>query len=481
MLYSNPEYFIFLPVVWLLYYFGGRTQDRRLWILISASLFFYMWAGVFDALVFTFVLMVSWGAVWMAERARSRQSCKLYLAGGMIIMLLHLCFWKYVPWLCSTVQEISPSFLGGRKLSFPLPVGISFFTLQGMAYLIDYWRNEAQYIKLKDYLLFKSFFPQLVAGPIVRMRQIGPQLQRLPDVGLGDVREGLMLFLIGFFKKVAVADRMATVVDPVFANPQNYTSGSIFLALLAYSVQIWGDFSGYTDMGRGAAKMFGINLPENFFSPYLSRSPAEFWRRWHVTLSQWIRDYIYIPLGGACGSLARTAVVVVVTMALSGLWHGAAFTFLIWGFYHGALLVLERIAKHFGLNIFDAKWSVVLTFVLITFGWVFFRSESMASLVTTLQIMSAQIPGGAMHVSTSSVVFGALICLLFQLFTYTPFGNPVQQSWLQRLSLRARSFVGIDSPVVEGVLFGAVAALILTITLLMRVSDASNKFIYFQF
>lgn len=481
MLYSNPEYFIFFLFVWVLYYLTGKTQDTRLWILVAASWFFYVWAGFFDALIFAFILAVSWVSVWMAERAHLERSRQFYLAGGIIVMGLHLFFWKYVPWISTTVQDVYPAFLGGVKVQFPLPIGISFFTLLGIAYLIDYGRNEAQYVKFKDYMLFKSFFPQLVAGPIVRMHQMGPQLRNLPMVNSAHLRDGLTLFSIGFFKKVAIADRMAVLVDPVFSNPANYTTSSILLALLAYTVQIWGDFSGYTDMGRGAAKMLGVNLPENFFSPYLSKSPSEFWRRWHVTLSQWIRDYIYIPLGGSSGGAARTAAVVIITMAISGLWHGAAFTFLLWGLYHGALLAFERLTKRLCIPIFEGKAATIYMFVLIMFGWLIFRSESISSLVTTLLIVSGEIPSGNLHVSTLSVAWGVACCFLIQFFTYTPLGADKYQARPRPSADKVRQAFIARSPIFRAALSGVGVAMIIVLSLLMRVSDTSNKFIYFQF
>lgn len=336
MLYSNPEYFVFLAVVWISYFVFGRSQVARLWILTSASLFFYVWAGFFDGVVFAFVIAVSWLSVWMADRAKAERSRQLFLAGGIVVMACHLIFWKYVPWISASIQDFSPIFLGGRKIQFDLPIGISFFTLQGIAYLIDFQRGEIGYVKFSNFLLFKSFFPQLIAGPIVRMHQIGPQLKNLPTPNLLNIREGLALFSVGFFKKVAVADRIAPTIDPFFTNPADYTTSSAFLAILGYTVQIWADFSGYTDMGRGSAKLFGIHLPENFFAPYFSKGPSEFWKRWHVTLSEWIKDYIYIPLLSSSKAVTKSkvfngryVVVAVITMLISGLWHGAAYTFLI--------------------------------------------------------------------------------------------------------------------------------------------------------
>lgn len=469
---------IFFAVVLVSYFLLGRSQNSRLYMLVAASLFFYIWAGFFDTLIFLFVVVVSWVAVWMAENTKSKKLRKPYLAAGIVIMTLHLFFWKYVPWLCATIQSLYPNFLGGKEVRLALPIGISFFTLQGIAYLIDYGRNQAKYVGLKDYLLFKSFFPQLVAGPIVRMSQIGPQLRNLPPIDASNFRSGMLLFAFGFFKKVAIADRMATLADPVFGNPTSYTAGSIFLALLAYSVQIWGDFSGYTDMGRGAAKMLNIHLPENFFSPYLSKGPSEFWRRWHVTLSTWIKDYIYIPLGGSSGGALRVAVVVVVTMAISGLWHGAAFTFMLWGFYHGALLAMERLAKRWNIPIFTGRFAGIITFTLVLFGWLIFRSESMGKLKSSILIMAGALQGGDARIGIASVSMGIGFCFLVQYLGYISLSGkeekPPIRPFFQRL-------LQGGSTLPEAVLLGAAAAMIIVLSLLIRVGGVSHTFIYFQF
>lgn len=478
MLYSNPEYFIFLSIVLMLYTVIGKNQNSKLLILIGSSLFFYIWSGFLNGLVFIFILVVSWGAVYLSSLAADKRLRQLMLGGGIIIMTAHLFFWKYMPWAISLGQHASPDFFGGVKINLPLPVGISFFTLQGIAYLVDYGRNDAKFVAFKDFVLFKSFFPQLVAGPITRMGQIGHQLQNLQPINFENFRTGLFLFSIGFFKKVAIADRMAVIADPVFSSPSSYTAGSICLAVLAYTVQIWGDFSGYTDMGRGCAKMFGVNLPENFLSPYLSRSPSEFWRRWHITLSQWIRDYIYIPLGGADGGIIRAAMIVTLTMALSGLWHGAAFTFLLWGIYHGALLVFERIAKRLQIPIFTGKTSIFFTFILIMFGWLIFRSESINELRNVLLIVSGAMPAGHLTVSKYSIIIGVVTCFLFHILTYSGLedvNNKIPNKLLNKFNYKILNFAS------KSILMSFSIAFFFSAALYFRAGNTSEKFIYFQF
>ena len=302
MVYAKPEYLVLIATVVAIYPWLRPPSSKQAF-LIAASLVFYAWAGLFDTGIFLAVVVSSWAAVALARAyPRARRA---FLTGGIVVMLLHLAFWKYAFWGQQNVQYFFPAFLRGWDLTFPLPVGISFFTLQGVAYLVDYMRGDARFMTFPRYLLFKSFFPQLVAGPIVRSRQLLPQLEALRSPRAMEFFEGVSLFILGFFKKTQLADRVAPFVDRVFAEPAQFNRLVLIQAALGYSVQIWADFSGYTDMGRGSAKMLGITLPENFLSPYLSRSPSEFWRRWHITLSQWIRDYLYIPLGGNRGSAVR--------------------------------------------------------------------------------------------------------------------------------------------------------------------------------
>ncbi len=483
MLYSSPEYFVFFAVVWLAYWAAGTHQRSRLVILTAGSLFFYAWAGIFDFFIFALVVLVSWAAVALAHRSREARSRTMFLVGGVVLMAMHLLFWKYAPWLCSLVQTVDPKFLDGVPVHLPLPIGISFFTLQGIAYLVDYGRSDANYMKLREYVLFKSFFPQLIAGPIVRMKHLGPQLLHLPQVDADTFRWGLSLFALGFFKKVAIADRMAVIADPVFTNPGHYGAGNIVLALLAYTAQIWGDFSGYTDMGRGSAKMLGIHLPENFHSPYLARSPSEFWRRWHVTLSTWIRDYIYIPLGGSSGGVLRTTFVVVVTMSISGLWHGAALTFMIWGLYHGGLLVAERLTKRAGFAVFEGAVALPLMFTLTVFGWLIFRSESIDGLLTMLKTLAGFGQAASAKLPWPAGILGFGCCMLLQLFGYTRLDGKGERQGasLVQLSVAYWNAHVLRDPSVRAGLSGAGVAVVIVAALVLRAGDTSNRFIYFQF
>jgi alginate O-acetyltransferase complex protein AlgI len=484
MIYSQPEYLILLIAVAAICPLL-RSYYARLWFLIAASLVYYAWAGLFDSLIFLAVVVSSWAAVALAKRYPRKR--KIFLASGILLMLLHLSFWKYAFWGKNNVQYFFPGFLKSWDLAFPLPVGISFFTLQGVAYLTDYMRGSAKFMSFPKYFLFKSFFPQLVAGPIVRSSQLLPQLETLRGPRAMEFFEGVNLFIMGFFKKTQLADRVGPFVDRVFAEPGQFNRVVLLQALLGYTVQIWADFSGYTDMGRGSAKMLGITLPENFLSPYFSRCPSEFWKRWHITLSEWIRDYLYIPLGGSRGSLPRIIGVAVVTMAISGLWHGAAWTFVIWGLYHGALLAGERLligsrvqsTMHSLLP--GALYSValgVLMFGLTSAGWLVFRSEGLGKLVEFMKGVGLNSGPATSAGGGDEVLWCALICFTLQAALYYSFER---QEFVLSGVVRGLRTATARSPRLAGALAGITAAIALTAIILLRKSDSSAAFIYFRF
>jgi alginate O-acetyltransferase complex protein AlgI len=480
MVYSNIEFFyLFLPTLFL--FFMARNHNQRFAVLLTASLLFYGWAGVLDTLIFLMVIVVSWGATYLARKFPKRK--RSFVAFGITVLALHLFVWKYAPWVVSNVQQIFPEFYNGDPLVLPLPVGISFFTLQGIAYMVDFARGKAEFISLKDYLLFKSFFAQLVAGPIVRVPQLLPQLKKIERTDLENVAHGIALFCMGWCKKVLIADRCASLVDAVFAHPGDFNRATLLFAVVGYTLQIWGDFSGYTDMGRGAARILGIRLPENFLSPYLSASPSEFWRRWHITLSQWIRDYIYIPLGGSHGSAVRVLVVAMVTMAISGLWHGANWTFVLWGLYHGVLLIGERVVKPLseyfpkhGVGRW-ATWtgSVVLMQLLVAFGWILFRADGLGNLTDFLRAI-AYPAATAGPLGSKNVLAALVLGMGLQIVFYAD---------LKRKCLPFIDALRVPPRWKRSALAGALCGLLLAFSFLtgsfFRPSDSSSDFIYFRF
>jgi alginate O-acetyltransferase complex protein AlgI len=480
MIYSNPEFFLLLTATWLLYRFLPSPRARFA-VLLGASVFFYSWAGVFDSLIFLFVVTVSWTAVWLARRKPATRSWAI--PAGITVMALHLFFWKYASWAVGQIQLFAPGFLGGRRPVIPLPVGISFFTLQGIAYLVDFRRGEAEFMGLKEYLLFKSFFAQLIAGPIVRAHQLLPQLRRLERPTADDFACGVGLFAMGFFKKVVLADRVALFVDPIFGAPGQWGRAALATAVAGYTVQIWADFSGYTDMGRGCARMLGFRLPENFLSPYLARRPSEFWKRWHITLSEWIRDYVYIPLGGSRGNPVRALAVVIITMSLSGLWHGANWTFVVWGLYHGVLLVTERLAP----DVFAALPRLVADFArrllmlaATAFGWLLFRAPDLASAGRFLRGMLSG--GGQAPMHARNVWPAVLICAGLQILLYQDLETGRRPLW-EFLGRRWSALSGdgrSEWAPAAGFAAGCALAGVIALSIALR-SPHARAFIYFAF
>jgi D-alanyl-lipoteichoic acid acyltransferase DltB (MBOAT superfamily) len=321
-------------------------------------------------------------------------------------MLLSLCvsfgvlgFFKYFGFFTHEAVEALQKL--GVQASVPaleilLPIGISFYTFQSISYVIDIYRGELKPARsLLDFATYIAFFPQLVAGPIERAEHMIPQFESSRSVSVQDVREGAWLMLIGYVRKVVIADTAARFAERYFEEPGKHSSLELSCGLLLFSLQIYGDFAGYTDIARGTARLFGFKLMRNFEHPYFSRSVAEFWRRWHISLSTWLRDYLYVPLGGNRHGVARTYLSLMITMLLGGLWHGASWNFLIWGGLHGAYLCAHRVLRA-RLDALQrrASWSFLparaalgwlLTFALVTFTWLFFRSTDTATTVAYLE------------------------------------------------------------------------------------------------
>ncbi len=480
MNYSSPKFALLFVVTFALFSMARATANR-FWILLLSSLLFYGWAGPIDLAIFLLVVIVSWSTSWLSCRHPARR--RSFIALGIAIMAAHLCIWKYLPWVVAQLQTAWPGFLQGKNLRLPLPIGISFFTLQGIAYMVDLSRGKAKFMTFSKYLLFKSFFAQLIAGPIVRSHQLMPQLQQLRRPMIDDIALGLPLFVIGFGKKILIADRVAPWVDTVFSHPGEWTRMSLTIGLLSYAVQIWADFSGYTDMGRGCARMLGIRLPENFLSPYLARTPSEFWKRWHITLSDWIKDYIYIPLGGSQGTRWRTFGVVVLTMSLSGLWHGANWTFVLWGLYHGMLLALERNTSLRWTRLTGRALDAVryiLTLPAILFGWLLFRSANLTDLAIFVHGLiygyGAKALGG--H-ALSDAGLGFIACVGLHVILY----RDLKQKHLIFFARAEEGLSGKISPrwaSAAGLCAGAAIACLFVAGLIGR-PPQPRPFIYFQF
>jgi alginate O-acetyltransferase complex protein AlgI len=391
VIYSSLEFVILIATTVVL--LQGADARGRQWILTLSSCGFFLWAGFLSITLFSFVVAIIWLVLVIGKRLPFLTGP--FIALGVGLLLANLFLWKYAGW---ALGQMGMGDWPGLAIftSQGLPIGISFYTLQGIAYLIDIRRGHAKPVGFLDLLLFKVLFAQLIAGPIVRYHDLMGQVEKPPKASFAEIVGGAELFALGAFKKLALADRAGELADPIFGNLSRMEGPYIVCATLLFSVQIWADFSGYVDMGRGAARMCGIHLPENFLSPYLATYPSDFWRRWHITLSQWIRDYIYIPLGGNRRSPLRNAANLTLTMFISGLWHGANWTFVIWGLYHGALLSLQHLGSRLfrrGLPLWLAQ---PLMLGCVVFGWYIFRAPDLTSALTGIKSVAgsdlAQLP-----------------------------------------------------------------------------------------
>jgi alginate O-acetyltransferase complex protein AlgI len=453
--------FAYLPIVVAGFYLLPTQRLRLAWVVV-ASYVFYAWeAWWFPALMVTSttVSFLAGLAVERAPTARRRLAATAVGVAGALSLLL---FFKYANFAAYYGNEFLTTLTGTGlpsleelTRSIVLPVGISFFTFEAISYVVDVKRGTiaAERNPLR-YAFFISFFPHLIAGPIVRYAKLAPQLERRQRFDVDLFRSGLVLFALGLGKKVLIADGIARHIDPALASPESLGALDAWLAMLGYAFQIYFDFSGYTDMALGLARMVGIDLPWNFNRPYRAASPREFWRRWHVTLSTWLRDYLYIPLGGSRKGGARRDANLLATMALGGLWHGASLNFLFWGVFHGGLLAGQHHLERLPLRV-PQPVAVVGTFALVTVGWVFFRFDAAGEIRTVLEAM------GGMH-GLGEPVAGLLPFLAVAAAVH--FGLPEEWSW----DLGAW---GPRRVAVAGAVAGASVAVL----------NDSVKFLYFQF
>ena len=380
---SDVFLFAFFPIVFLLFWMTSNKQQRYLLMTVAGFVFYGYWDWRYCGLLL-FSSLFSFGMGMAIDRSKERRTRLLFMTASIVVDLGLLGFFKYYNFFVSSLESVAPGF-SAPILSIVLPVGISFYTFHTLSYVIDVTagRVRATYNVL-EYLTYVSMFFQLVAGPIVRFRQIEQDLERIDKRPREQaVALGLGFFVIGLTKKVIVGDQIADLIDPMIADYTRLTTADAWLAALGYALQLYFDFSGYSDMAVGLGHLFGIRIPQNFDAPYRAVSITDFWRRWHISLSSWLRDYLYIPLGGNRVGAVRTYANLLVTMLLGGLWHGANWTFVIWGGYHGLLLALERGCRGLPLRL-PLVLARVSTFLLVLVGWVIFRSTDLTMALTWL-------------------------------------------------------------------------------------------------
>jgi alginate O-acetyltransferase complex protein AlgI len=463
VLFPTIEFAIFFTIVLSLSWALMRRQ--RVWkpFIIAASYAFYAAANWRFCLLLGGVTLGNQAAAKLIEGTADERRRKWIVGIAVALDLAVLGLFKYYGFFVEDVGRVLDVFRLGLPLpllTIALPVGVSFFTFQAISYTVDVYRRNITPASTTDVAVYLSFFPHLVAGPIVRAREFIPQLQSPRNASHVPVGPAVMLIALGLIKKVALADYLArTVVDPVFAVPQAYTAPDIALAAYAYAAQIYCDFSGYTDMAIGLALLMGYVFPQNFNRPYRALGFRDFWRRWHMTLSRFLRDFLYIPLGGSRGGRLFTARNLMITMVLGGLWHGAAWPFVLWGALHGAGLVSEHLL---GGRFPGPRWlRWFVTFHLVVFGWILFRSQSLGDFGTMLSRLTVT---GDATLWTAPVVAIVLAVIGLQLLP----DHPVE--WL-RLRIERLRPVALGTGLAATIVFvGATVP-----------SQGVPPFIYFRF
>jgi alginate O-acetyltransferase complex protein AlgI len=398
MLFNSYLFLIFFAITYILYLTTRRSPRIQNTLLLIASYVFYgVWDWRFLSLICASTAVDYFAAIGIASSPSVRRR-RLCLFASIAFNLGLLGFFKYYDFGITSFAALLSQFGFTPHLTtlrLILPVGISFYTFQTMSYSIDVYRGKCH--AERDPLLvalYVAFFPQLVAGPIERARRLMPQLKQARVVSRRDLSIAFQQIMLGYFKKVVLADSLAPMVNEVFESPLSYSGMIVFLAVLGFAVQIYGDFSGYSLIARGLARLMGIELMVNFRFPYLAESPRDFWRRWHISLSSWLQEYLYIGLGGSRLGRTRTHINLMITMILGGLWHGAAWNFVLWGVYHGVLLVVWHAFEDLGLgwkhkNALGYILSISTTMVLTLFGWILFRCSSTAHIAdVTRQIVT---------------------------------------------------------------------------------------------
>ena len=527
MLFNSFEFiFLFLPISLIIFFAIGndiknvKQQLPILWLIFASLIFYGRWNPLNLPLII-FSILVNYGLGYLLSNVLDHKIIKKVTLGlGIIFNLGLICYFKYANFLLNNINQ-----LAGTNFDLPpiiIPLAISFFTFQQIAYLVDAYQGETKEYDLRKYMLFVCFFPQLIAGPIVHHREILPQFENssIYKFSQKTLAIGLTVFIAGLFKKVIFADRIAEYSNLAFAAASqgiNLTFSEAWVGALGYSLQLYFDFSGYSDMAIGAAYMFGIKLPLNFNSPYKAVSIVDFWRRWHITLSHFLRDYLYIPLGGSRRGEFRRYFNLFITMLLGGLWHGAGWTFIFWGGLHGFYLVVNHlyrsVRKSLGHNLKNDGWLLrgvgwITTFMAVVISWIFFRANSFETATSILKSMfgfyGVNLPnfiapylsflrnfgvefwGFTVNVGISQkyATFGIIILLLIAWFT------PNTQQWMGKYNPTLTEPIEYYQPLWQkqfwqslswkpNTIWTAIVAAITSLSLLSfsRVSE----FLYFQF
>lgn len=469
MLFSSTVFlFVFLPLVIFLYV--SVRKNLKQYVLLFASLFFYAWGEPRYLAVMLFVCVVNYLTALGVDRAKSKGKKQFFLFTAVIANLGILGYFKYLNFFIENINELMKKNI--PVMDILMPIGISFFIFQSLSYVVDVYRKDVpaqrSFAKLALYI---SFFPQLIAGPIVKYHDIAYDLEH-NDSRASDVIEGSRRFILGLSKKVLLANSLGAVADPIFnAGYAQADLGIAWLGAIAYSLQLFFDFSGYSDMAIGLGRIFGFHFLENFNYPYISKSITEFWRRWHISLGTWFKEYVYIPLGGNRKGRYRTYVNLLMVFFVTGMWHGASWNFIVWGLWHGLFIVLERMAGIKKMP--EAHWEIfrhVYTILAFVTGWVMFRADTIGQGLGFLALMFGVRTGTAVSVGLPAYLSTKVIIVLIVALLVSA---PIVPWLLERRSV-LRGFWG---QVIGDI--GLLALLIISIAYLA--ASTYNPFIYFRF
>ena len=463
MIFSSLTFlYAFLPVTAALYYLC-RNRVWRNSILLIASLIFYAWG---EPRLVALLLLAALEA-YVGGLLLNRKKSKTVLSVTVVLLVANLAVFKYLNFFCDNLSGLIPAL--GNVPRIALPIGISFYTFQILSYVIDLYRGKVSVQKNFFYLLlYVSFFPQLIAGPIVRYETVELEIRNRNE-SFSDAAAGARRFIRGLAKKVLLANSVAVVAERIYGgDPAVYGTGAYWIASVAYTLQIYFDFSGYSDMAIGLGRVFGFHFLENFNYPYVSRSVTEFWRRWHITLSTWFRDYIYIPLGGNRVSKGKWIRNILIVWALTGFWHGAQWNFILWGLYYAALLLLEKLLWGKALEKLPAGIQWLYTAFLVNLGWVLFDRTDFSALAQTLFTLFVYRPTDWIGMAASS---SDLVTALPMLLPAILFSFPVLEKPIQRLDGSNAGRIALD----------LICLVLLMMCISCLISAAYNPFIYFRF
>lgn len=484
MLFSSPVFlFLFLPLTMLFTFLVPRQLKN--YILLAASLIFYAWGGVYYMFLMLISVLINYFFGLKVDKyADNKKLRSKYLFWGIFLNLLMLGIFKYTNFIIHSFNDLL-GFTGINPIpqtSIQLPIGISFFTFQAMSYMIDVYRKDTLVQKkFSDLALYVSLFPQLIAGPIVRYHDIALQLENR-TVTLDKFKSGIQRFIIGLARKVLIANTFAAIADDIFATPyQNLSIEAAWLGIIAYSIQIYFDFSGYSDMAIGLGRMFGFEFLENFNFPYISKSIKEFWNRWHISLSTWFRDYLYIPLGGNKQGKYKTYRNLFIVFFITGLWHGASWNFVVWGLFHGSFLIIERMGFGKILEKLPKPLPNIYTLFIAIMAWVLFRCNNLSDSILYYKALF-----GLNDLTTNSINIKMFlnnetyIAFVFAILGSTTFFISLYKKMkavTNTFSEKLRS----DISFIYDVLQSTTLIILLFICSLYLLANTYNPFIYFRF